>query len=563
MKQQTFLKRGAFLVIALFLLIHLANAQNKTFAIGTNTPNPNAVLQVDAPTGNQGILLPRLSSAQRTAMTLSATDKGMTVFDTDLNSTHTWNGSGWINDAIAPSSQIAQKIVLPYKDSLTMGAPVNTRLFTLKYNGTSDVGVTQFQNLYTGNTLPVISTLQRGTGYGGTFVVDNLNTDASAVYAEINSSEDSTAAYMGEVFGTGSMAGLFLISNATNSQPSVYAHSMGTGPALMGNSLNTGMAGYFVVESVSNTSPTLVAENKGLGAGGVFQINNASSNYPALIGETLGSGIAVQGRVPATSTGTAGHFQILNTGSSSSALYANTLGTGAAVHGVTSTGYASVFGQRNGTTNGFSGYFTNTNAANSYPAVQIETAGTNSSALNVSHNGSGGNLATFQNNYVNAARIDRTGQGFFNGGTQNSGADVAELFDVEGIKSEYEPGDVLVISESTDRTVEKSSTPNSTKVAGVFATKPGVTLTEKDINESTDDLVPMGVIGVIPTKVCFENGPIQRGDLLVTSSLTGHAMKAVSKNGDGVFPAGVILGKALENFSGPDRGIIKVLINVK
>src|SRR6185369_10616868 len=98
----------------------------------------------------------------------------------------------------------------------------------------------------------------------------------------------------------------------------------------------------------------------------------------------------------------------------------------------------------------------------------------------------------------------------------------------------------------TDRTVEKSSTSNSTKVAGVYATKPGVTLTEKGIDEKMDQLVPMGVIGVIPTKVCLENGPIKRGDLLVTSSKPGHAMKAVSIKGDGVFPAGVILGKALE-----------------
>ena len=33
---------------------------------------------------------------------------------------------------------------------------------------------------------------------------------------------------------------------------------------------------------------------------------------------------------------------------------------------------------------------------------------------------------------VNKARIDFTGRGFFNGGTQNSGADLAEAFDVEG-----------------------------------------------------------------------------------------------------------------------------------
>ncbi len=65
------------------------------------------------------------------------------------------------------------------------------------------------------------------------------------------------------------------------------------------------------------------------------------------------------------------------------------------------------------------------------------------------------------------ARIDHSGRGYFNNGTTNSGADVAETFRVEGAQHIYEPGDVLVISQSTDRTVERSAKPYSTLVAGV------------------------------------------------------------------------------------------------
>jgi hypothetical protein len=64
---------------------------------------------------------------------------------------------------------------------------------------------------------------------------------------------------------------------------------------------------------------------------------------------------------------------------------------------------------------------------------------------------------------------------------------------------------------------------------------------------------------VIPTKVSTENGAIAIGDLLVTASTPGHAMKAdVDKLG-----FGMVLGKALEAFQGPGTGIIKVLVNVK
>ncbi len=159
----------------------------------------------------------------------------------------------------------------------------------------------------------------------------------------------------------------------------------------------------------------------------------------------------------------------------------------------------------------------------------------------------------------NVARIDTTGRGFFNNGTQTGGADVAEAFEVEGDVSDYEPGDVLAISVQADRTVTLSTEAYSTLVAGVHATKPGVLLTERDVDACMADLVPMGVVGVIPTKVSGENGPIRRGDLLVSASLPGHAMKGTDRSR----MLGAVIGKALEDFDGDGAGLIKVMVNVK
>jgi hypothetical protein len=69
----------------------------------------------------------------------------------------------------------------------------------------------------------------------------------------------------------------------------------------------------------------------------------------------------------------------------------------------------------------------------------------------------------------------------------------------------------------------------------------------------------MGVIGVIPTKVCPEGGPIRRGDLVVTSSLPGVAMKA---DPDKVKP-GQGIGKALQDFNGTGTGKINILVSIK
>lgn len=84
-------------------------------------------------------------------------------------------------------------------------------------------------------------------------------------------------------------------------------------------------------------------------------------------------------------------------------------------------------------------------------------------------------------------------------------------------------------------------------------------MTEENIDADLSGQVPMGVVGVIPTKVCLEGGEITRGDMLVTSSVPGVAMKA---DPDKVKP-GQVIGKALENFSADNIGRIRVLVNVR
>jgi hypothetical protein len=189
-------------------------------------------------------------------------------------------------------------------------------------------------------------------------------------------------------------------------------------------------------------------------------------------------------------------------------------------------------------------------------------------ALVVRHRGFGNLLkaSTFSSGGSNTRFVvDNTGNVSADGTISGGGADIAESFDVEGDAARYEPGDVLVISTTHDRTVTTSSSPRSTRVVGVYATKPGVLLRTHGAGEVPADEVPMGVMGVLPTKVTAENGAIQRGDLLVTSSTPGHAMKAQPRmvKGIAVYPHGALLGKALEPFDGPGTGTIQVMVNVK
>ncbi|HSK13832.1 MAG TPA: hypothetical protein VK907_11495, partial [Phnomibacter sp.] len=67
-------------------------AQNNV-GIGTQTPHASALLDVSSTT--KGMMAPRMTTAQRTAIASPA--KGLLVYDTDVNSLFHYNGSAWAN----------------------------------------------------------------------------------------------------------------------------------------------------------------------------------------------------------------------------------------------------------------------------------------------------------------------------------------------------------------------------------------------------------------------------------------------------------------------------------
>lgn len=294
-------------------------------------------------------------------------------------------------------------------------------------------------------------------------------------------------------------------------------------------------------DTITSSVPAFEIKQKGGGIAGRFEITNPNSAAIALDGVSSGTGHALlawnlgrgRGAVVITSN-SANTLPALDV-SSQSLGSVSTFSTLAAAMDVRAN-----------------------NTSSTAPAVQLSTLGLGP-VLTVNHKGTAGALASFQVAGATKIRFNRNGRGFFNGGTQTGGADVAEAFEVEGEVKEYEPGDVLAISTRSDRKVEKSDGAYSPRVIGVYATRPGVLLTERDIDDPMTDMLPLGVVGVIPTKVTAENGAIRRGDLLVTASTPGHAMLGTDRS----LMLGAVIGKALEEFSGPGRGVIKVLVNVR
>lgn len=158
-------------------------------------------------------------------------------------------------------------------------------------------------------------------------------------------------------------------------------------------------------------------------------------------------------------------------------------------------------------------------------------------------------------------------------GSYTGPADFSEMIAVSTGAFASEPGDVMVIDPKNTRSVVKSVEPRSTLVAGIYSTKPGFLGSERDWDKPTaqpdvesgtytlEDMasefneIPLAVVGIVPCKVSAENGAISPGDLLVTSSIPGHAMRDENPK------VGTVLGKALEPLTS-GAGVIKVLVSL-
>jgi hypothetical protein len=113
-------------------------------------------------------------------------------------------------------------------------------------------------------------------------------------------------------------------------------------------------------------------------------------------------------------------------------------------------------------------------------------------------------------------------------------------------------GDVVAIG--PDGRLLRTTKANETDVAGVYSTRPAMIA---GLEKQGTSQVPLAVAGVIPVKATTENGPIHPGDLLVSSSISGHAMRAPR------MPApGTVIGKAMQTLAA-GRGTVEMLVMLR
>ncbi len=373
-------------------------------------------------------------------------------------------------------------------------------------------------------------------------------------------------------------------TTSTTIQPSPISVSggnvgIGTTAPSSGFDLTAEGNGLFTRNSSNNSGVYLSGQSGAFGLiQGVNYLNTATIN---LILQQYGGNVGIGANIPTAP------LNIWNTNSGKTVLlqggYAGTAGAGPEIQfstgpaSVSNVGGASIasYNEWGGDSNGNSAdlvFKTNQRTgANTYSGLtermRVSAAGNvGIGTTNPGANAPSGVTGTFLEVKGNIMLTQQSGGSlvFADGSIQNkawngvlNGGDYAEDMRATGMKEKYEPGDVLVLAEGDNADVQKSAEPYSAMVAGIYATKPGVVGRREAVAKSADN-VPMAMVGVVPTKVSAENGPIRKGDLLVSASLPGYAMKGTDRSR----MLGAVLGKAMGSLDS-GTGVIEVLVTLQ
>jgi len=120
-------------------------------------------------------------------------------------------------------------------------------------------------------------------------------------------------------------------------------------------------------------------------------------------------------------------------------------------------------------------------------------------------------------------------------------ADLAEYYKSD---ADYKPGTVVVFGGDEEITISNKS--HDTRVAGVVSTQPAY------IMNSQCEGLPIALTGRVP---CQVQGPVDKGDVLVTGAVPGIAQRIGME-----YQPGCVLGKSLEAITDASISVIEVVV---
>ena len=365
------------IAVLLLSISSFANAQN--IGIGTTTPNASSKLEINST--NSGLLIPRMTTVQRTAIASPAT--GLLVYDADSTSFAYYTGSGWIflrgtgnianNWSTAGNINTTTNNFIGTSDNKPLKVRVNNRPFGILDASTKSIGWgdSALYNNSTGYSNIAIGPGALLTNNG----IDRSNLVAIGDSAMYHNGAGATQYYHG-------------MRNTAVGSKTLYTNTQGHSNTALG--------------FTALYSNTLGNSNTAIGNAALY--NNIAGIQNTAVGDA------------ALTANTNGNY---NCAFGASALYLNTTG-----YENTALGYAAMISNTLGHSNtaiGFQSFYSNVsgnfNTANGVQALQYNTAGNNNTAYGYralnSNTTAHSNTATgYQSLYTNTAGGENTATGF-------------------------------------------------------------------------------------------------------------------------------------------------------
>ena len=348
-------------------------AQNVSINDNGALPNAFSVLDVDASANDKGILIPRLTSAQRMAIIgLGASEEGLTVYDETLKSFFFWDGSVWEEFAHVDNAWSLGGNTGTLSGTNFIGT-LDAQSIDFRTNNVLRARITQkgqLELLNTGNSVflgegaganddlssnfNVFAGYQ--SGYTNTSGYDNAGYGYQALYSNANGAYNNA-------FGYRSMY-LTSSGNYNTAQGTMSLHQNTTGSG------NTAIGYVALYNNVANSRTTAVgyyamnyADNRSTGR----ETYNTAIGYEALRGSST----------PSNNTGQ------YNTAVGDQGLFSNTVGTYNNAFGYQAL-YANTSGNYNASYGNQSLFFNTTGSSNTaigYAALYRNVAGNRSTAV--------------------------------------------------------------------------------------------------------------------------------------------------------------------------------------
>jgi hypothetical protein len=328
------MKKNSRLILTAFLLACCTNALHAQFkqtqmGVNTLTPDVSTVLDVESPENNKGVLIPRMTAAQKNAIPSPAT--GLLVYDTTTNclsqNTGTPAAPNWICSPTTADNGLTKTA-----DNIQLGGLL-TKASTLTTTASNTLAI---QGLQTGATTDnivvtdangVLKTVTKASiGAGGDNLGNHTATESlkmannnitgaantSTQTATIAKGTDNAAAVAGYIATSADAYG-----NVIWKDPASIAGSSGTEWYLGGTTTDAGAnktggiyrTGRVGVGNVTNPS-TLLDINNGFSNGAIKIVDGTQGDGRVLVSDANGVGTwgtkglqATQGVVPSAQQG--------------------------------------------------------------------------------------------------------------------------------------------------------------------------------------------------------------------------------------------------------------------